>query len=159
MAAIWGIKRAGVVLAAALAAPMAQAADEPKPMRLTSGQLTRLLKPIPGKTEMGFLPLGPRAPKMMVIRRSTSGEAEVHDAENDLFIVRSGRATVMVGGKAEGQRSTGPGEWRGGTISGATAFDLGPGDVLWIPVGQPHQTLVPEGGEFNYMVLKTAKAP
>ena len=31
-----------------------------------------------------------------------------------------------------------PGEWRGGTLEGGSFYRLSPGDVLWIPAGQPH---------------------
>jgi hypothetical protein len=31
---------------------------------------------------------------------------------------------------------------------------MGPGDVLWIPAGAPHQSLVPKGGDFRYLAFK-----
>jgi mannose-6-phosphate isomerase-like protein (cupin superfamily) len=106
---------------------------------------------------MGTLPVGERGPKVLVLRRTKSGEAEVHDSLNDLFLVRAGRATVTVGGTVTGNRQTSPGEWRGGTIAGGSSFEVGPGDVLWIPAGLPHQIIVPDNGDFSYLAFKSAK--
>jgi mannose-6-phosphate isomerase-like protein (cupin superfamily) len=39
-------------------------------------------------------------------------------------------------------------------MTGGQLFDLSPGDAIWIPVGQPHQVLVPKGGEITYTAAK-----
>jgi mannose-6-phosphate isomerase-like protein (cupin superfamily) len=95
---------------------------------------------------------------LIVARRDADGEVEVHERLNDEFVVRRGHATVVVGGKVAGNRQTGPGEWRGGKVTGGTAYDLGPGDVLWIPAGAPHQVLKPTGG-FSYLAFKFEAKP
>jgi quercetin dioxygenase-like cupin family protein len=63
-----------------------------------------------------------------------------------------------MGGRVQGNRETAPDEWRGGTIEGGRTYELAPGDVVWIPAGVPHQVLVPAGGSFDYLVVKTPKA-
>ena len=98
------------------------------------------------------VPAGPGT-TMLAAHRTADGQVEVHLKLNDEFVVQSGHATVLVGGKVEGNRETAPGEWRGGAISGARSYQLGPGDVLWIPAGSPHQ-VTPKGGAFRYLAIK-----
>ena len=105
------------------------------------------------------VPTGPGT-TLLIARRDADGQVEVHTRLNDEFVVQAGHATVLVGGKVEGNRETAPGEWRGGRISGARAYALGPGDVLWIPAGAPHQTLVSKGGgAFQYLAFKFEARP
>lgn len=104
------------------------------------------------------VPSGPGATILMV-RRDRDGEVEVHERMNDEFVVETGHATVRVGGKVSGARQTGPGEWRGGSMSGGRAYQLSPGDVLWIPAGSPHQTLAPSDGSFSYLAFKFEAKP
>jgi mannose-6-phosphate isomerase-like protein (cupin superfamily) len=99
------------------------------------------------------VPTGPGA-IVLVVRREAMGEVEVHDKMNDEFVVQSGHAQVLVGGKVVGARQTAPGEWRGGVVTGGRTYDLGPGDVLWIPAGSPHQVLAPKAGPFLYLAVK-----
>lgn len=107
----------------------------------------------PGGSVNAPVPTGPGA-TVLVVRREAMGEVEVHDKMNDEFVVQSGRAQVRVGGKVAGARQTAPGEWRGGAVTGGRTYDLGPGDVLWIPAGSPHQVLAPKGGPFIYLAVK-----
>jgi mannose-6-phosphate isomerase-like protein (cupin superfamily) len=105
------------------------------------------------------VPTGPGATVLMV-RRDRDGEVEVHERLNDEFVVQAGHAVVRVGGAVAGNHQTAPGEWRGGTMTDGSFYHLSPGDVLWIPAGQPHQTLVEKGGSFSYLAFKfEAKAP
>ncbi len=99
------------------------------------------------------VPAGPGT-TLLAAHRDADGLVEVHDRLNDEIVVQSGRATFLVGGKVEGNKQTAPGEWRGGKISGAKAYAMGPGDVLWIPAGAPHRALVPKGGDFRYLAFK-----
>jgi len=99
------------------------------------------------------VPAGPGT-TILAAHRDADGQVEVHVKLNDEIVVQSGRATFLVGGKVEGNKETAPGEWRGGKISGAKAYAMGPGDVLWIPAGAPHQALVPKGGDFRYLAFK-----
>lgn len=140
----------GFAAASAQAAPAA-------PAKLSSAEIDRMLASPQRGTATGTLPTGPEGPKVLMIRRTASGEAEVHDELDDVFVVRSGRATVTVGGTVAGNRQTGPGEWRGGTITGGTDFALASGDVLRIPAGLPHQVILPAGGDFSYFAFKYRK--
>jgi mannose-6-phosphate isomerase-like protein (cupin superfamily) len=137
-----------------LASPAAHAGVAPE-RKISSAEIERMLSAPARGTALGRLALGENGPTVVVLRRTQSGEAEVHEVFNDLFVVRSGHATVSVGGTITGQRLTAPGEWRGGAISGASKFDLGPGDVLWIPAGVPHQVEVPARGDFSYFAFKS----
>ena len=95
----------------------------------------------------------------MISRRDTSGIHERHEQFTDIFVVQRGRARLVYGGTAEGERSSGPGEWRGGTIRGGTEAELKPGDIVVIPAGIPHQLLLPPHESFYYFVFKVAKSP
>ena len=152
--------RMAVFMSAAMAvSPAVRAAEVAPPLRVTSDELAQMVEKPASGTAVGRLPLGADGPQVVLARRTQSGEVEVHDAFNDLFVVRAGTATVLVGGKVTGQRQIAPGEWRGGTVSGAASFKLGAGDVLWIPAGLPHQVTLPKGGDFTYMAVKSSKAP
>ncbi|HJS46328.1 MAG TPA: hypothetical protein VJ753_08015 [Rhizomicrobium sp.] len=51
-------------------------------------------------------------------------------------------------------RETGPGEKRGGTITGGTVVSLKPGDFLMVPAGEPHMTMIKPGSNFRAIVFK-----
>jgi mannose-6-phosphate isomerase-like protein (cupin superfamily) len=104
------------------------------------------------------VPTGPGA-TVLIAHREKDGEVEVHTRLNDEFVAHDGHAGVRVGGKVEGNRQTGPDEWRGGVITGGRTYQLSPGDVLWIPAGSPHQVLVPKGGSFSYLAFKFEAKP
>ena len=93
----------------------------------------------------------------MMSRRDTSGIHERHEAFSDIFVVQRGRARLLYGGTAEGERASSPGEWRGGTIRGGTETEIKPGDIVVIPAGVPHQLLLQPKESFYYFVFKVAK--
>ena len=93
----------------------------------------------------------------MLGRRDTSGVNERHEAFTDIFVVQRGRARLVYGGTAEGERATSPGEWRGGTIRGGAESELKAGDIVVIPAGIPHQLLLAPGESFYYFVFKVEK--
>ena len=93
----------------------------------------------------------------MLAHRVADGEVEVHEKMADIFVVESGQATLLVGGKVEGARTTAAGELRGGTIQGGERQKIGPGDVIHIPAGVPHQVLLGETKAFTYFVVKVEK--
>lgn len=149
-----GFALAGLVLSAGA---LTAATERPGPFRLTATEIEKLVANTTSGLASRALPTGAGGPVVVVARREQPGEAEVHDGFNDIFVAHSGRASVLVGGKIEGQRQTAPGEWRGGKITGAETYELAPGDVLWIPAGLPHQVIVPKGSAFTYMAFKSAK--
>ncbi len=78
----------------------------------------------------------------MIIHREADGEAEIHETQNDLFVVQRGTATIVLGGEAQEAKLTAPHEWRGPSIKGGVRKPLRAGDVLYIPAKLPHQLLV-----------------
>ena len=63
---------------------------------------------------------------------------EVHANEGDLFYVIEGRSTQLLGGTVIGGKETAPGQIRGAKIEGGQSYQLGKGDVMWVPAGMPH---------------------
>jgi mannose-6-phosphate isomerase-like protein (cupin superfamily) len=90
----------------------------------------------------------------MVAHREGTGAAELHETQNDVFFVQSGQATLVVGGTLVEPKTVAPHEIRGPSISGGEQKPLGPGDVVHIPAGIPHQLLVDAGKQFTYFVVK-----
>lgn len=143
----------------ALAPAVAAAQDAAGPGRYLSARqiAERLSKPVDGTVNFP-VPTGPEA-TFLAARRDKAGDVEVHKANNDEFVVQSGHATVIVGGELTGAHETTPGEMRGGEIKGGTRYPMGPGDVLWIPAGQPHQVLPTAGETFIYFAAKFPARP
>lgn len=97
--------------------------------------------------------------RTLAVRRDRSGELELHDRMNDIMLVQAGAADLLMGGRAEGARQVSPGEWRGGSIVGGQTYHVAAGDVIWIPAGVPHQMLLKPAATFDYLAIKTDKAP
>ena len=91
----------------------------------------------------------------LIIRRDKTGEVEVHTLLNDIFVVESGHATVLVGGQVKGNHELELSEWRGGGIVGGERHELAAGDLLLIPAGVPHQCILKPGDTFIYLTIKT----
>jgi uncharacterized protein GlcG (DUF336 family)/uncharacterized RmlC-like cupin family protein len=85
--------------------------------------------------------------------RTEAGEVEYHEHAADVMHVVQGSATVLTGGEMVDAREVAPGELRAQRVDGAEPHELGPGDVLAIPNGVPHQfTRVSD--PFRYFVVK-----
>jgi mannose-6-phosphate isomerase-like protein (cupin superfamily) len=122
----------------------------------SAAQLTaHVAHPVKGIAANQFLN-GP-AFNVYIIRRDRTGETEVHMAFNDIYVVKSGHAKITVGGQVTGNRETAPTEWLGGGISGGLNYSLSAGDVLFIPAGTPHRTVIPPKGSLTYVLVKTPK--
>ncbi len=93
--------------------------------------------------------------RIRMIHRTGTGAPEFHANYADLWVVESGRATLVVGGTLIDAKSSEGGETRGemsGTgISGGERHEIATGDMIHIPAKTPHQALVPEGGEITYV--------
>ena len=139
----------------ALAAP---AAAQDQPRYASAKDLAAKVVKLENGLATAAIPSAPGA-QAIIARRDRTGEVEVHAKLADQFIVQQGTATVVIGGRVEGGRETAPDERRGGEIIGGTPYPVGPGDVLWIPAGQPHQVVLPAGGAFTYIVAKQSKSP
>jgi len=92
----------------------------------------------------------------LIAHREGDGEAELHETQNDVMVVESGAATLVVGGTIAGARSIAPHEIRGTSIRGGERVALAPGDVVHIPIKTPHQMLVASGQQITYFVVKIA---
>jgi mannose-6-phosphate isomerase-like protein (cupin superfamily) len=90
----------------------------------------------------------------LIAHREGDGEAELHETQNDVMVIESGEATLVVGGAVVDPRTTAPHEIRGPSIRGGEKVALAAGDVVHIPVKVPHQMLVPAGKQITYFVVK-----
>ena len=126
---------------------------------LSTGQLAAIADSIPAGAATSHSLVRWEGLSEMMSRRDTSGVPERHEQFTDIFVVQRGRARLLYGGKAEGERSSGSGEWKGGTIRGGTEAEIKPGEIVVIPAGIPHQLLLPPSQSFYYFVFKVAKSP
>jgi mannose-6-phosphate isomerase-like protein (cupin superfamily) len=90
----------------------------------------------------------------LMAHREGSGEAELHETKNDVMVIESGEATLVVGGTMVDPRTTAPHEIRGPSIKGGEKKLLAAGDVVRIPVKVSHQMLVESGKQVTYFVVK-----
>jgi mannose-6-phosphate isomerase-like protein (cupin superfamily) len=149
-----GLWVTGLLIALASAAA-AQSGGEA--VYVPAAKLTAMVAKTKDGSVSAAVPTGPGT-TLLTAHRDADGLVEVHTKLNDEIVVRSGQATFLVGGKVEGDKETAPGEWRGGKISGGHAYAMGPGDVLWIPAGAPHQVVSPKG-DFYYLAFKFEARP
>lgn len=91
---------------------------------------------------------------LMLAQREATGSAEVHEHEADIFIVESGNAVLVTGGKLVNPHTQKAGEIRGSSIEGGQKQTVAKGDIIHIPAGTPHQLLIESGGPFTYFVVK-----
>lgn len=90
------------------------------------------------------------------VNRATTGEAEIHERTEEVFIAQSGQADVLLGDRLVGDHQIGVGEWRGGEIRNASRYHLKAGDLLWIPPRTAHKVMIASGDTFRYLALKSA---
>ena len=147
------------VLASALAlsGPLAMAQPAGEGVYASAAQLSALTGSPTNGLATARAPTGPGV-TLLAALRDGPGEVELHERMADQFVAQAGHATVRVGGTVAGNRQTGPGEFKGGAITGGHAYEMGPGDILWIPAGAPHQ-VTPRGGVFRYLAFKFETPP
>ena len=75
--------------------------------------------------------------RVLAQRRGT-GEAEVHQKTNHVFIIVEGEATFVTGGSLVDSKQTAPDQLRGSGIKGGEVHHLTKGDVITIPAKTPH---------------------
>jgi mannose-6-phosphate isomerase-like protein (cupin superfamily) len=90
----------------------------------------------------------------LLVHREGDGQVEWHETQVDIFFVKSGSATLLVGGTMVGGETVGPHEKRNGTIQGGVRRKLAEGDVVRISARVPHQVLLDGSHEFDYFVVK-----
>lgn len=95
--------------------------------------------------------------KLLVVARTKTGDAEIHKFWTDEVIMRSGEATMVVGGSmaAPFPYGTAEGEFHAKSIdSPEREIALHPGDVLHIPANIPHWVKLKPGTAVTYIVFK-----
>jgi len=95
--------------------------------------------------------------KFEILRRDGSGAGELHHNWTDIFVVQGGEATILYGGSIEDARDTGNGEIRGPKHVGGKAQKVSTGDVLVMPPGVAHQTIVEPGKSFFVLIVKVQR--
>jgi mannose-6-phosphate isomerase-like protein (cupin superfamily) len=81
------------------------------------------------------------------------GNAEVHFNFNDLYMVISGKATVVVGEKFIGGEEIEAGEIRNCIIETPVEYNLKSGDIFFIPAGFAHKLKI-DADKFVQYVIK-----
>jgi mannose-6-phosphate isomerase-like protein (cupin superfamily) len=92
-----------------------------------------------------------------ISHREVSGKVELHKTKADVIVIQTGTATLVTGGEMLDPVATGPSEMQGSSIKGGTSREIGPGDVIEIPIGVPHQFLLAPGTQITYLVVKVIK--
>lgn len=81
------------------------------------------------------------------------GEVEVHKYINDIYVVYSGKARVILSNEYFGGREIDRGEIRECEIKNCKEEFISEGDILIIPSGTAHKLLVEEGN-FVQLIIK-----
>ena len=95
--------------------------------------------------------------KFEILRRDGSGAGELHQNWTDIFIVQGGEGTILYGGSIEDAKDTGNGEVRGPRHVGGKSQKVTAGDVLVMPPGVAHQTIVEPGKMFFVLIVKVQR--
>lgn len=91
---------------------------------------------------------------MSLVHREGSGEAELHQTQSDILFIRSGDASIIIGGTIPGGHTTTAHEIRGPKIEGGEKQPLRAGDVLHIAPKTPHQMILEPGQKLDYYAVK-----
>jgi len=91
---------------------------------------------------------------ILLLYRSRSGGAELHENFADLFLVLEGRAALVTGGSMTKSKTIAPGEIRGDAIEDGARQELRAGDVAHVSAGVPHQMLVSGEQSIACLVIK-----
>ena len=94
---------------------------------------------------------------LSVSHREKDGVVEFHEHKDDVMVIQSGEATFVYGGRGIGMHRSAPGEQQGERIEGGTSVHVGPGNVITVAAGIPHQYFVPKGGQITYTLVKIVK--
>jgi mannose-6-phosphate isomerase-like protein (cupin superfamily) len=92
--------------------------------------------------------------KFMLSERTANGGAEIHAHFDDVMFVLDGKATLVTGGEVIDPHSHSDGETSGSGIRNGVTQSVGPGDVIHIPAGIPHQLLIAPGVTYSAFVIK-----
>lgn len=88
-----------------------------------------------------------------VVHREGKEEPQWHLEEVDYYVIQEGTATLLSGGELLNPKDEGGGDKRGSEIRGGVKQELGPGDIVYIPPGTPHQTIFHDAKGLTYVNL------
>jgi hypothetical protein len=91
---------------------------------------------------------------MSLIHREGSGQAELHETQSDILIIRGGDGSIVIGGTIPDGKKTTAHEIRGSKIDGGKTEPLRVGDVLHVAPNTPHQMLIEPGHKLDYYAVK-----
>ena len=91
-------------------------------------------------------------------RNKPAGQAEVHDASDDVYYVLEGSAALTLGGTLDAPREVEPGEWRGARILGGQTLEVMKGDLIIVPRGTPHVRST-AAKDFSMILIKIFAQP
>jgi mannose-6-phosphate isomerase-like protein (cupin superfamily) len=91
---------------------------------------------------------------MSLIHREGSGQAELHETQSDILIIRGGDGSIVIGGTIPDGKKTTAHEIRGSKIDGGKTEPLRVGDVLHVAPNTPHQMLLEPGHKLDYYAVK-----
>jgi len=94
---------------------------------------------------------------MYLVLRGRTSPAEVHETESDIQIGVRGTALSIVGGELVDAESLPRKQQRGKSIDGGMRGETGPGDMIHIPPGIPHQLIVDQ--PYMYLLFKLDEEP
>ena len=94
---------------------------------------------------------------LMISHREVNGRAELHQVKADVIVIQTGTATLVTGGEVIDPAPTGPNEIQGSGIKGGVKHEVGPGDIIEIPAGVPHQFFLAPGTQITYLIVKVVK--
>ena len=138
-------------------ADQARSAD-PTVTYLSGSDVAKAIRDAP-KGAIGSVPLATASEyRILGVRRSDSGQAELHEKEADVWYVIEGRCSLVTGGELVDSKTTAPGEVRGTSIRGGETRAIGKGDVITIAAGVPHWVQKVEA-PMQYLVVKVTQKP
>jgi mannose-6-phosphate isomerase-like protein (cupin superfamily) len=94
---------------------------------------------------------------LSISHREEDGRAELHQIKADVMVIQTGTATLVTGGEVIDPKPTAPNEIQGSGIKGGVKRSVGPGDVIEIPAGVPHQFFLAHGTQITYFLVKVVK--
>jgi mannose-6-phosphate isomerase-like protein (cupin superfamily) len=108
---------------------------------------TTALEQLPGVGNFSFIK----------IYRNGTGQAELHETQADVFVVETGSATLVYGGKLVDAKTTAPHEMRGSSIEGGMEKKLAAGDIVSIPANLPHWVKLDPEKDIAYFLVKVTQ--
>lgn len=149
--------RAGAIVAMALACPCAMAQSPPS--AAARAWTAADLKSLSSTLEKNGAPytqlIEGKTYGALLLRRTVSGDPELHVKMNDFFVVLSGEGEIEVGGRVSGEKTVAPDERRGVKLVGGALYRVKRGDVLLVPANHWLQVLIAQGHVLQALIIKT----